>query len=138
MTVDREMEWMENAEMVHGGSQLGSCLIRCAMSDNATSKCALSESLNVIDMSRVFWRKGGISSRVNLNLETLQLPCGAVAMGRPFSVTATPSRLVTSVTTNVSLICSASAKPILCLWKTPYGHIYTLSEGVFAESGRLR
>ena len=80
----------------------------------------------------------GISSIVNLNLETLQLPCGAGAMGRPFSVTATPSRLVTSVTTNVSLICSASAKPILCLWKTPYGHIYTLSEGVFAESGRLR
>ena len=53
-------------------------------------------------------------------------------------MTATPSRLVTSVTTNVSLICSASAKPILCLWKTPYGHIYTLSEGVSAESGRLR
>jgi len=39
---------------------------------------------------------------------------------------------------NASLACSASAKPILCLWKTPYGHVYTLSEGVFAESGRLR
>ena len=24
------------------------------------------------------------------------------------------------------------------MWKTPYGHVYTLSEGVFAESGRLR
>jgi hypothetical protein len=39
---------------------------------------------------------------------------------------------------NLSLACSATAKPILCLWKTPYGHVYTLSEGVFAESGRLR
>ena len=26
--VDREMKWMENAEMGHGGSQLGSCLIK--------------------------------------------------------------------------------------------------------------
>ena len=24
------------------------------------------------------------------------------------------------------------------MWKTPYGHVYTLSKGVFAESGRLR
>ena len=55
-----------------------------------------------------------------------------------FTVTATPSRLVTTPSTNISLVCSASARPILCLWKTPYGHIYTLSEGVFAESGRLR
>ena len=39
---------------------------------------------------------------------------------------------------NTSLACSASVKPILCLWKTPYGHVYTLSEGVFAESGRLK
>ena len=39
---------------------------------------------------------------------------------------------------NVSLSCVSSTKPILCLWKTPYGHIYTLSDGVFAESGRLR
>ena len=39
---------------------------------------------------------------------------------------------------NLSLACSSTAKPILCLWKTPYGHVYTLSEGVFAESGRLR
>lgn len=39
---------------------------------------------------------------------------------------------------NISLACSATIKPILCLWKTPYGHVYTLSEGVFAESGRLR
>ena len=51
---------------------------------------------------------------------------------------ATPSSLVTSTRNNISLVCAASAKPILCLWKTPYGHIYTLSEGVFAESGRLR
>ena len=38
---------------------------------------------------------------------------------------------------NASLTCLASVKPVLCLWKTPYGHIYTLSEGVSAESGRL-
>ena len=52
-------------------------------------------------------------------------------------VTATPTSLVTQAKNNISLICTASAKPILCLWKTPYGHIYTLSSGVFAESGRL-
>ena len=87
----------------------------------------------------IVWKRGlNITVCLTFNFGKLQLPCGASAMGRPFSVTATPSRLVTSVTTNVSLICSASAKPILCLWKTPYGHIYTLSEGVFAESGRLR
>ena len=39
---------------------------------------------------------------------------------------------------NVSLTCVSSVKPVLCLWKTPYGHVYTLSEGVFAESGRIR
>ena len=39
---------------------------------------------------------------------------------------------------NVSLTCISTVKPVLCLWKTPYGHVYTLSEGVFAESGRIR
>ena len=43
-----------------------------------------------------------------------------------------------SIDSSISLICSSSSKPILCLWKTPYGHVYTLSKGVFAESGRLR
>ena len=43
-----------------------------------------------------------------------------------------------SIDSTLSLICSSSSKPILCLWKTPYGHVYTLSKGVFAESGRLR
>ena len=38
---------------------------------------------------------------------------------------------------NLTLRCSSSLSPILCLWKTPYGHVYTLSEGVAAESGRL-
>ena len=42
------------------------------------------------------------------------------------------------VGSNVSLTCISSVKPVLCLWKTPYGHVYTLSEGVFAESGRIR
>ena len=56
----------------------------------------------------------------------------------PFTVSAVPSRLVTAPSANISLICHSSHKPILCLWKTPYGHIYTLSEGVFAEGGRLR
>ena len=42
------------------------------------------------------------------------------------------------VGSNVSLTCLSSVKPVLCLWKTPYGHVYTLSEGVFAESGRIR
>jgi len=48
------------------------------------------------------------------------------------------SELVGTLDSSISLVCSSSAKPILCLWKTPYGHVYTLSEGVFAESGRLR
>ena len=48
------------------------------------------------------------------------------------------SELVGTIDSTVFLVCSSSAKPILCLWKTPYGHVYTLSEGVFAESGRLR
>ena len=55
-----------------------------------------------------------------------------------FLVSSTPSRLTTTTSNNISLVCISNAKPILCLWKTPYGHIYTLSEGVFAESGRLR
>lgn len=56
-----------------------------------------------------------------------------------FSVTADPALVQASAPgVNVSLVCASSARPILCLWKTPYGHIYTLSEGVFAESGRLR
>ena len=62
----------------------------------------------------------------------------ARAQEPPFAVSATPSRLVTTPSSNISLVCHASHKPILCLWKTPYGHIYTLSEGVFAEGGRLR
>ena len=69
------------------------------------------------------------------------LPHGCLAQRRsddPFLVTATPSSLTTSPSNNISLVCASSAKPILCLWKTPYGHVYTLSEGVFAESGRLR
>ena len=53
-------------------------------------------------------------------------------------VTPLASQLVSSVDSTISLVCSSSSKPILCLWKTPYGHVYTLSEGVFAESGRLR
>ena len=48
------------------------------------------------------------------------------------------SQLVGTLDSSVSLVCSSSSKPILCLWKTPYGHVYTLSEGVYAESGRLR
>ena len=47
-------------------------------------------------------------------------------------------RLSAPVGANVTLSCLSSVKPVLCLWKTPYGHVYTLSEGVFAESGRLR
>ena len=53
-------------------------------------------------------------------------------------VTPVSSEVVGVIDTSVSLVCSSSSKPILCLWKTPYGHVYTLSEGVFAESGRLR
>ena len=47
-------------------------------------------------------------------------------------------RLSGAIDANVTLTCLSSVKPVLCLWKTPYGHVYTLSEGVFAESGRLR
>lgn len=68
-------------------------------------------------------------------LPSLQI---SVCNADSFTVVATPSNLVTTTKNNISLVCAASAKPILCLWKTPYGHIYTLSEGVFAESGRLR
>ena len=53
-------------------------------------------------------------------------------------VTPLASQLSATLDSSVSLICSSSSKPILCLWKTPYGHVYTLSKGVFAESGRLR
>ena len=53
-------------------------------------------------------------------------------------VTPLASQLSGTLDSSVSLICSSSSKPILCLWKTPYGHVYTLSKGVFAESGRLR
>lgn len=53
-------------------------------------------------------------------------------------VTPLASQLVGTLDSRISLVCSSSSKPILCLWKTPYGHVYTLSEGVFAESGRLR
>ena len=48
------------------------------------------------------------------------------------------SELVGTLDSTIFLVCSSTAKPILCLWKTPYGHVYTLSNGVFAESGRLR
>ena len=47
-------------------------------------------------------------------------------------------RVSSPLGSNVSLTCLSSVKPVLCLWKTPYGHVYTLSEGVFAESGRIR
>ena len=63
-----------------------------------------------------------------------QISCSTAQL----TVTATPGRITTSSGNDVSLFCAASEKPILCLWKTPYGHVYTLSEGVFAESGRLR
>ena len=53
-------------------------------------------------------------------------------------VTPAATQLAGSIDSTISLICSSSSKPILCLWKTPYGHVYTLSKGVFAESGRLR
>ena len=53
-------------------------------------------------------------------------------------VTPAATQLVGTIDSSLSLICSSSSKPILCLWKTPYGHVYTLSKGVFAESGRLR
>jgi len=48
------------------------------------------------------------------------------------------TQLTAELGSNTSLACASTSKPILCLWKTPYGHVYTLSEGVFAESGRLR
>uniref|UniRef100_A0A0K2TNF0 Putative LOC100115799 [Nasonia vitripennis] n=1 Tax=Lepeophtheirus salmonis TaxID=72036 RepID=A0A0K2TNF0_LEPSM len=38
---------------------------------------------------------------------------------------------------NLTLHCNSNYEPILCLWKTSYGHVYTLSNGVLAERGRL-
>ena len=62
------------------------------------------------------------------------------ALASPGELKAVPlsNRPTAVLGSNTSLACSASVKPILCLWKTPYGHVYTLSEGVFAESGRLK
>ena len=53
-------------------------------------------------------------------------------VGADLNVTPLASELVGTLDSTVSLVCSSSAKPILCLWKTPYGHVYTLSQGVFA------
>ena len=71
---------------------------------------------------------------INSSLFILQV--GRV--GGELQVNPLASELVGTLDSSISLVCSSSAKPILCLWKTPYGHVYTLSEGVFAESGRLR
>ena len=67
---------------------------------------------------------------------TSSLQVGSVEAS--LQVTPAATQLVGTIDSSLSLICSSSSKPILCLWKTPYGHVYTLSKGVFAESGRLR
>lgn len=59
-------------------------------------------------------------------------------LGSQLNVKPSVGRASGGLDANVSLSCVSSTKPVLCLWKTPYGHVYTLSEGVFAESGRLR
>lgn len=71
-----------------------------------------------------------------LALSLLLLWVGSVEAS--LQVTPAATQLVGTIDSSISLICSSSSKPILCLWKTPYGHVYTLSKGVFAESGRLR
>ena len=82
-----------------------------------------------------------------LSIFQLNLACSAAVVSaasanspldvRPSRLEVTTSR-IGGLEANVSLTCVASTKPVLCLWKTPYGHVYTLSEGVSAESGRLR
>lgn len=62
----------------------------------------------------------------------------AASSSSPLDVQPLKGRVSGPLGANVSLTCLASSKPVLCLWKTPYGHIYTLSEGVSAESGRIR
>ncbi len=37
----------------------------------------------------------------------------------------------------VDLICTASQRPSTCLWRTPYGSIYTVGGGRSWEAGRL-
>jgi hypothetical protein len=37
----------------------------------------------------------------------------------------------------VDLLCAASERPSICLWRTPYGSIYTVGGGRTWESGRL-
>ena len=79
---------------------------------------------------------GVLTSNFNI-YPTIHLQVGA-ARGNALTVTPSADQLFGTVDATVSLICESSSKPILCLWKTPYGHVYTLSQGVFAESGRLR
>ena len=38
---------------------------------------------------------------------------------------------------NVDLLCTASERPSICLWRTPYGSIYTVGGGRSWEGGRL-
>lgn len=68
----------------------------------------------------------------------LQLQMVGATSAPRLEVEPTVRRTSGGIDSNVTLTCVASAKPVLCLWKTPYGHIYTLSDGVFAEAGRLQ
>jgi len=60
-----------------------------------------------------------------------------VCSGTGLTVTPDPSQLVTSVGDVINLLCKASERPSICLWKTPYQAIYTVGGGRIWEQGRL-
>ena len=60
-----------------------------------------------------------------------------VCSGTGLTVTPDPSQLVTSEGDVVNLLCKASERPSICLWKTPYQAIYTVGGGRIWEQGRL-
>lgn len=60
-----------------------------------------------------------------------------VCSGAGLTVTPDPSQLVTSEGDVINLLCKASERPSICLWKTPYQAIYSVGGGRIWEQGRL-
>ena len=57
--------------------------------------------------------------------------------GRGLTVSPSPAQVSASLGDTVTLLCSASSKPSICLWRTPYRAIYTVGGGRTWENGRL-
>jgi len=60
-----------------------------------------------------------------------------VCSGTGLTVTPDPSQVITSEGDVINLLCKASKRPSICLWKTPYQAIYTVGGGRIWEKGRL-